>query len=120
MGFPPSFDSNNPHMYAGGRMVPTTSWEGMLYGIAQWLDIEDAQMDMVFPNLGNFDLSSLIPATRMFSDLDVGATDNSLSNAGRRRVRKVGLSDGAIAGIALAAAATVVVTAAVFRRRFSS
>lgn len=64
--YPPSFDESNPHMQGGGRLIPTTSWEGAWHAIAQWLGIEEGKMDDVFPNLRNFDNSSIITAASMF------------------------------------------------------
>ena len=37
-------------------IIPSTSWESMWYGIAQWFGVEEgATMDTVLPNLRNFD-----------------------------------------------------------------
>ena len=66
---PPSFNDSNPHMQGGGRMIPTTSWEGAWHAVAQWLGIEEGKMDDVFPNLRNFDSSSIITAASMFKAL---------------------------------------------------
>ena len=67
--YPPSFNDSNPHMQGGGRMIPTTSWEGAWHAVAQWLGIEEGKMDDVFPNLRNFDSSSIITAASMFKAL---------------------------------------------------
>ena len=33
-----------------GRMLPTTSWEGIWNGVAEWMDLDPDRMDTVMPN----------------------------------------------------------------------
>eukprot|EP00804_Cyclotella_cryptica_P011133 CCRYP_019057-RA/>CCRYP_019057-RA protein AED:0.48 eAED:0.49 QI:0/-1/0/1/-1/1/1/0/207 len=40
-----------------GRLVPTTPWEGLWSGIAEWFGVSSQKMASVLPNLGNFDLN---------------------------------------------------------------
>ena len=48
------------------RMVPTTSWEDVWYGLGQWMGVEEDQMDEYLPNLKNMHTSTRIPQTKMF------------------------------------------------------
>ena len=47
-------------------MVPTTSWEDVWYGLAQWMGVKADQMDDFLPNLKNMDASTRIPESKMF------------------------------------------------------
>jgi len=47
-----------------GRLIPTTSWEGVWKGIAEWFGVETQDMDKVLPNLQNF-------ATNIFNAADL-------------------------------------------------
>ena len=37
-----------------GRMIPSTPWDAVWHGIAEWMGVEAASMRGVLPNLGNF------------------------------------------------------------------
>jgi len=37
-----------------GRLIPTTSWESVWNGVAQWFGVDEDMMEGVLPNLGNF------------------------------------------------------------------
>ena len=37
-----------------GRIIPSTPWEGIWYGIAQWLGVDNDQMSDVLPNMEKF------------------------------------------------------------------
>lgn len=65
--YPPSFDTDNEHMLQGGRMVPSTSWESVWYGLADWIGVEKDQFDKVLPHLKNFPEASWIQNSQMFS-----------------------------------------------------
>ena len=43
-----------------GRLIPTTPWEGMWKGVAEWFNVSSLEMETVFPNLKNFVSSSHI------------------------------------------------------------
>ena len=56
---PQSLSSNAP-------MLPTSSWEAIWKNLAQWVGVEDSQLEAVMPNLRNFGNDNLIPYTDMF------------------------------------------------------
>jgi len=49
-----------------GRLIPEYPWESMLVPIAEWMGVEQAEMTQVFPNLGNFDASLIVPTGELF------------------------------------------------------
>ena len=52
-----------------GVFIPTTPWEGMWYGIAQWFGVEEAHMLDVLPNKDMFEAgSTLFTREQMFSN----------------------------------------------------
>ena len=59
-----------------GRMIPTTPWEGVWHGVAQWLDIDD--LAYVLPNLGSWNVGSspsgvgiLYTRAQMYADTEI-------------------------------------------------
>lgn len=64
--YPKSFDHNEIHYRNNGRMVPSSSWESVWYGVAEWLGVKSAKMESVFPNLRNFNAEYLFPKRDMF------------------------------------------------------
>eukprot|EP01049_Picozoa_sp_SAG25_P001378 SAG25_NODE_60_length_18113_cov_233.489952_11_plen_237_part_00 len=52
-----------------GRLIPTTPWDGMWHGIAEWMGVEPAKMQWVLPNLHNFDRgTTLITRQQLFTN----------------------------------------------------
>lgn len=50
-----------------GRLIPQYPWESMMLPIAQWMGVEPAQENLVFPNLPNFNRSAhIIARTDLF------------------------------------------------------
>ncbi len=49
-----------------GRLIPTTPFEAVWKGIAEWFGVTPAQMAEVLPNAANFPASQLFNATQMF------------------------------------------------------
>ena len=66
--YPSNLDPAISEEILGGnaRMVPTTSWEDVWYGLAQWMGVKADQMDDFLPNLKNMDASTRIPESKMF------------------------------------------------------
>jgi len=53
--YPDISNEGSPHLMPGGRVVPTTSWEAIWNGIAQWMGVtDDAQLDEILPLRKNF------------------------------------------------------------------
>ena len=53
--YPDDLTNKGPLNTGRGRMIPTTSWDAVFHGVAQWLGIEDeADLDKVIPNRGKF------------------------------------------------------------------
>jgi hypothetical protein len=42
------------------RLIPTTPWEAIWYGIGQWFDVADDQMGTVLPNLGSWNVGQTL------------------------------------------------------------
>lgn len=48
-------------------MIPTTPWEGIWHGVAQWLDVED--MRYVLPNIGSWNVGeTMYTRAQMYAD----------------------------------------------------
>jgi len=53
--YPESFGVGAATNVGRGRILPTTSWDALWYGIAQWMGVtEQDDLDRVLPNNGNF------------------------------------------------------------------
>ena len=46
-----------------GRILPTTPWESVWYGVAEWFGVNVSSMEEVLPNVGNFPLESMLRAS---------------------------------------------------------
>lgn len=66
--FPSSLLEGNEQDAGRGRMIPQYPYESMMMPIAEWLGVEASQFSQVFPNLGNFNASHLIPRTTLFQN----------------------------------------------------
>ena len=53
--YPDDLTDEGPYNAGRGRVIPTTSWEAIWQGIAQWLGVGEEHMDTVLPNRRNFD-----------------------------------------------------------------
>ena len=49
-----------------GRLIPTTAWESLWLGVAQWFGVPDDKMSSVLPNLANFPASEHITRAQLF------------------------------------------------------
>ena len=52
--------------FGRGRVLPTTSWEGVWLGLAQWMGVPSSDMDRVLPNLKNFPERMLLNQSALF------------------------------------------------------
>ena len=63
--YPRSFAESDPTNIGRGRLVPTTSWDAMFYGVAQWFGIsKEKELQYVLPNSNNF-------GCNLFTDYDL-------------------------------------------------
>ncbi len=53
-GIMPRIERNSPDAVEDGRIIPTTSVEQYAATLARWFGLDEAGIDAVFPNLGNF------------------------------------------------------------------
>ena len=62
--FPSSFaEDSEVNIGRGGRILPTTPWESVWYGLSEWVGVHTSQMDEVLPNHKNFPNETMFPAT---------------------------------------------------------
>ncbi|MBM64202.1 MAG: hypothetical protein CL484_14730, partial [Acidobacteria bacterium] len=68
--YPTRLDDDSPLcIRTGGRFLPTTPWEGVWYGLAEWFGVVPEKMGEVLPNLANFEGSgSLLSKEAMFNN----------------------------------------------------
>ena len=58
-GTMPSFVVDGPDDAGSGRMIPTQATDQFAASLARWFGVPAAQLNQVFPNLGNFSASEL-------------------------------------------------------------
>ena len=58
-GTMPSLAVNRPDDDGSGRIIPTTSTDQYAATLARWFGVQDADLDVVFPNLKNFSARDL-------------------------------------------------------------
>lgn len=66
LGKYPRLNDSDPSMIARGRIIPTTPWDAVWNGVANWMGVHDNNMDEVLPNRYQFDKCS-----DLFSDKDL-------------------------------------------------
>merc|ERR1712014_384233 len=60
--FPSSFAEDAELVVSrNGRLLPTTPWEAVWYGLAEWFGVDSTNMAEVLPNYGNFHMEGLFP-----------------------------------------------------------
>lgn len=65
--YPRSFSEADPTNIGRGRVMPTTSWEALWYGVNQWFGIDiPSDIETVIPNSRNFGCSVLYSDTDLF------------------------------------------------------
>ena len=53
--YPSDLSPDGPVSLRRGRMIPTTSWEAVYNGVAEWMGVTTPEeLDKVLPNRGNF------------------------------------------------------------------
>jgi len=66
--YPNDLTDAGPLNIGRGRLIPTTPWESVWHGIAQWFGVKDDRMAHVLPNMPNF-AGLLFNATNLYSSL---------------------------------------------------
>jgi uncharacterized protein (DUF1501 family) len=64
--YPSDLTDNSDLNIGRGRLIPTTSLDAMWHGVAQWMGVEEARMDEVLPNRGNFPAGSMFTSGDLF------------------------------------------------------
>ena len=65
--YPAKLDETGELNIGRGRVIPTTPWEALWKGLAQWLDVEEDQLDTILPNMKNFESSQLFSKDILFN-----------------------------------------------------
>ena len=52
--YPDDLTEAGPQMLSRGRLIPTTPWEGLWHGVAEWMGVDASKMTELLPNMGNF------------------------------------------------------------------
>ncbi|KAL7554934.1 hypothetical protein ACHAWF_018496 [Thalassiosira exigua] len=72
--YPRSFGASDPINIGRGRLLPTTSWDALFYGLTQWMGITDQdEIDYVLPNAPNH-------GCNLFTDYDLFNTGQQILN----------------------------------------
>lgn len=66
--YPSDLSPKGSQTLSRGRMIPTTSWDQIWNGIAQWMGVEVDDLDFVCPNRDKF------PAESLFNEVDLFTT----------------------------------------------
>jgi len=64
--FPTSFLASSPVHVGRGRLLPTTSWEAVWNGMAEWFGVAPEKLTTVLPNRVNFPTTSLFTKADLF------------------------------------------------------
>ncbi|KAL7539583.1 hypothetical protein ACHAXR_009408 [Thalassiosira sp. AJA248-18] len=70
--FPSPLGPDSDYWLKRGRWIPTSPWESVFNGVAQWLGVhEDADLDWILPNRGSFKSHTLHDMCDLFTDKDL-------------------------------------------------
>ena len=64
--YPDDLTAKGPLNVGRGRLIPTRGWESVWHGIAEWMGVEQDEMDSVIPNKKYFPSNLLFKATDLF------------------------------------------------------
>ena len=66
--YPTDFEQHegNPFALSRGRMIPTTPWDAMWKGTAEWFGVTEGEMDKVLPMHKNFPSSKIYNKSQLF------------------------------------------------------
>lgn len=51
-------EESDVNVRTGGRLLPSTSWDAIWYGVGQWLGVPEDRMSHVLPNFANWDTAA--------------------------------------------------------------
>ena len=91
LGQYPDFSTDNPAWIDRGRFVPTTPWDAVWNGVANWLGIrDDASLEYAVPNRGTFRECELFYDSQLFRDgtcsCGSGCPDSKIMSGGLRNM----------------------------------
>eukprot|EP00945_MAST-04E_sp_MAST-4E-sp1_P002536 g2536.t1 len=66
--YPEKLGSDSSLNIGRGRILPTTSWEAMWNGLAEWFGVVPSKIDEVLPNKQNFPNNHMFTREQMFSN----------------------------------------------------
>eukprot|EP00546_Thalassionema_frauenfeldii_P010113 CAMPEP_0178928808 /NCGR_PEP_ID=MMETSP0786-20121207/20156_1 /TAXON_ID=186022 /ORGANISM="Thalassionema frauenfeldii, Strain CCMP 1798" /LENGTH=1403 /DNA_ID=CAMNT_0020604807 /DNA_START=186 /DNA_END=4393 /DNA_ORIENTATION=+ len=64
--YPDNFSGNDDSSCGRGRLIPTSPWERMWNGVAQWYGAEEGDLDYILPNRKRFDANTLWSKNDLF------------------------------------------------------
>jgi uncharacterized protein (DUF1501 family) len=64
--YPEELKEGSPLNIGRGRLIPTTPWEAVFKPLAEWAGVEEADIDYVLPNIGNFHDFDFFNTTDLF------------------------------------------------------
>ena len=64
--YPDDLTSKGPLNVGRGRLIPTRGWESLWHGIAEWMGVEQSEMDTIIPNKKWYPDDQLFKATDLF------------------------------------------------------
>jgi len=64
--YPEHLTEGSPNRLGRGRMVPTTSWDMVWNGIAEWFGVTGEDLNEVCPNRDSFSVNDLFTATELY------------------------------------------------------
>lgn len=91
LGQYPDLSSDNAAWIDRGRFVPTTPWDAVWNGVANWFGIrDDASLEYAVPNRGSFDKCDLFYDSQLFKggtcSCSSGCPDSKIMSGGLRNV----------------------------------
>eukprot|EP01052_Picozoa_sp_SAG31_P025753 SAG31_NODE_2279_length_6027_cov_1.242072_1_plen_122_part_10 len=69
--YPDTLTDHGDRILNRGRVIPTIPWEGMWYGISQWIGVASSDLETVLPNINNFAVGSTLLTDKQIFDCNV-------------------------------------------------
>ena len=60
-------DESDINVRQGGRLLPTTPWEAVWHGLAEWFGVGATEMAGVLPNMANWPAGSMMTEKHLFT-----------------------------------------------------